>query len=59
MNDDPPVPHPATYWVIPGELLAGAYPGDTDPEKMNARLNALLDAGIHSVINLVMEEEVL
>ncbi|MEE8311714.1 MAG: protein-tyrosine phosphatase family protein [Candidatus Binatia bacterium] len=59
MNDDPPVPNPGTFWVIPNELLAGSYPGDTDPETMDARLGALLDAGIRSVINLVAEEEVL
>lgn len=59
MNDNPPVPLPGTFWVIPNELLAGAYPGASDREEMDRRLSNLLDVGIRSVINLVAEEEVL
>jgi protein-tyrosine phosphatase len=55
----PSLPHPGTYWVIPGRLLAGAYPGDADPGTMDTHLAALLDAGIRSVIDLMDEEEVL
>jgi hypothetical protein len=25
-------PTTSSYWVVPGRLLAGAYPGDSDPE---------------------------
>jgi hypothetical protein len=53
------VPFPGSYWVIPGELLAGGYPGDPDGDTMDGRLQALLDAGIRSVIDLMDEEEVL
>jgi len=52
-------PCSGTYWVTPGQLLAGVYPGDSDPEAMDARLSALLDAGIGSVVNLMDEEELL
>jgi hypothetical protein len=33
---------PWTYWVIPGELLAGPYPGLGGP------LHALVDTGAHA-----------
>jgi protein-tyrosine phosphatase len=36
-------------------LLAGPHPGNTDGEELDAILNALLDAGIRSVINLTQE----
>jgi len=41
--------------VVSGSLLAGAYPGNADPAEMDRRLNALLDAGIRSVLYLVDE----
>lgn len=50
-------PFPGSYWVIPGTLLAGAYPGGHDPESTTKRMEALLDAGVRSVINLMSEEE--
>ncbi len=55
MTTDPPLPYPGTYWVVPGSLLAGAYPGTADSAEMDRRLNALIDAGIRSVIYLVDE----
>lgn len=51
-------PFPGTYWVIPGTLLAGTYPGGEDAKATELRMAALLDAGIRSVINLMPEEEV-
>jgi len=50
-------PFPGTYWVIPGTLLAGTYPGGRDAASTAERVTALLDAGIRSVINLMSEEE--
>lgn len=59
MSDLPSsTPFPGTYWVIPGTLLAGVYPAGHDAESTSERMTALLDAGIHSVINLMAEEEV-
>jgi hypothetical protein len=43
--------------VVPGSLLAGPYPGSNDAAEMKRRLEALLDAGIRSVIYLVDESE--
>lgn len=53
------VPRPGMYWVLPGQLLAGTYPGDHDASTMDAKLNALLEAGIGSIVNLMDEEEIL
>jgi len=41
--------------VIPGDLLAGSYPGSADDAQMDRTLAAILDAGILSVINLVSD----
>lgn len=43
--------------MVPGSLLAGPYPGSNDAAEMKRRLEALLDAGIRSVIYLVDESE--
>ena len=32
-----PVPSPRSYWVIPGKLLAGCYPGDKNPKEATAK----------------------
>jgi len=56
-STDLPVPFPSSYWVIPGFLLAGEYPGDKDPEKTERKLNSLLQAGIRHIINLMEIDE--
>jgi len=38
----PARPLPNTYWVQPGHLLAGEYPGSPDDEEMAERLHAVL-----------------
>jgi hypothetical protein len=57
VSSSPPSPYPGSYWVVPGSLLAGPYPGSNDAAEMKRRLEALLDAGIRSVIYLVDESE--
>lgn len=53
MSSDKPPPYQGSYWVIPGDLLAGSYPGSADDTQMDQTLAAILDVGILSVINLV------
>jgi ADP-ribosyl-[dinitrogen reductase] hydrolase len=48
----PPKPDPNTYWVIPGKLLAGEYPGDRDPGEARSRLRWFLAAGVRHFIDL-------
>ncbi len=50
-------PLPNTYWVIPGRLLAGEYPGGTDFADSRARLKRIQDAGIDYFVDLTVEGE--
>jgi len=53
----PAVPFARSYWVLPGRLLAGYYPGAPTKEEAAEKLTALLDAGIRCFVNLVEEGE--
>jgi hypothetical protein len=52
-----PTPFPRSYWVKPGQFLAGYYPGDLTKAAAQSKIGALLEAGIRCVINLVEEDE--
>ena len=41
-----------SYWVVPGRLLAGEYPGAWQKADARAKLGRLLDAGVTDFINL-------
>ena len=56
-RDAPSVPYPRSYWVVPGRLLAGEYPGSPDAEKARDKLGRLLDAGIRSFLDLTEDGE--
>ena len=56
-NDLDPVPFPRSYWVIPGKLLAGFYPGSKDPKEATEKLTALINSGIRHLINLMEPDE--
>ncbi len=43
---------PRSYWVAPGTLLAGCYPGALDPVERDAKLGRLLDSGVRTFVNL-------
>jgi hypothetical protein len=58
MATEPPAkPDPNTYWVVPGKLLAGEYPGARDPEEARSRLRKFLAAGVRHFIDLTMVGE--
>jgi hypothetical protein len=42
-------PFDRSYWVVPGRLLAGAYPGDPKELKASEKLEALHGAGIRQL----------
>ena len=48
----PAKPDPNTYWVVPGKLLAGEYPGARDLEETRHRLRSFLAAGVRHFIDL-------
>jgi ADP-ribosyl-[dinitrogen reductase] hydrolase len=52
-----PVPFPGSYWIIPGRLLAGEYPGSIDPLMAGEKIQKLLGAGINCIIDLTEEGE--
>lgn len=52
-------PHGNCYWLIAGHVLAGEYPGLDDAALMQARIQALLDAGITFCVDLTHESEAL
>ncbi len=52
----PATPVPNSYWVEPGRLLAGEYPGATIGESPQ-RLRQLLEAGFDSFIDLTAQDE--
>jgi len=50
-------PLPNSYWVIPGRLLAGEYPGGTDFTDSRSRLARVREAGIDYFVDLTEEGE--
>jgi len=53
-----PKPLAESYWVIPGRLLAGKYPGGKNLLEMERRLGPLLDAGFDGFLDLTEAGEV-
>jgi len=52
-----PKPIAESYWVIPGRLLAGKYPGGRNLQELERRLGALLDAGFNAFLDLTVPGE--
>ncbi|NOH04177.1 MAG: hypothetical protein HND47_20490 [Chloroflexi bacterium] len=52
-----PLPIVESYWVEEGQLLAGEYPAGYDAETSRRRLEAFLEAGIRTFINLTQPHE--
>lgn len=50
-------PHNNTYWVRPGQLLAGEYPGAWDEASAAIKLEKFLDCGVDYFIDLTEEDE--
>lgn len=50
-------PFSRSYWVVPSKFLAGAYPGDWDPDAAERKLRALLDTGVRTFLSLMEEDE--
>jgi len=51
------VPFERSYWVLPGKLLAGAYPGNPYEERAGEKLRQFLDAGIRCFVDLTSPED--
>jgi hypothetical protein len=46
-----------SYWVIPGRLLAGEYPGQYGEERTRQRIDAFIEAGFHMFMDLTTSNE--
>ena len=57
-NDNDVPPTPWSYWVVDGQLLAGAFPGAPDSETHRQKIKLLVDAGVRNIVNLMEEDEV-
>ncbi|MET0659556.1 MAG: protein-tyrosine phosphatase family protein [Steroidobacteraceae bacterium] len=55
--NNPDRPYPNSYWVEPGLLLAGEYPGSLDRADTKARLERLLTCGVTTFIDLTRDLE--
>lgn len=51
------LPFDRSYWVVPGKLMAGFFPGSKDPKQEFSNMEALIASGIRTVINLMEEDE--
>jgi protein-tyrosine phosphatase len=51
------LPNSNTYWVKPGKLMAGEYPGHQRSEKARARLREYLEAGVTFFLDLTVPGE--
>lgn len=45
-------PIPESYWIVPGKLLAGEYPGDKREKKARERVQVFLEAGVGLFVDL-------
>jgi len=50
-------PHDNTYWVEPGRLLAGEYPGAWNDRDARIRLQHYLDCGVRDFLDLTFPDE--
>jgi len=57
MTDREKRPLPESYWVEPGRLLAGEYPGQFEGELTRRRIDALIEAGFDTFIDLTRPNE--
>ncbi|MBK5297180.1 MAG: hypothetical protein JJE40_08485 [Vicinamibacteria bacterium] len=48
---------PDCYWVEPGRVMAGEYPGDWSERSARRKLRALLDAGVRTFVDLTEHGE--
>lgn len=56
-NDLPPAPIPASYWVVPGRLCAGEYPGAAAAPEARAKLRRFLDAEFTFYLDLTEDRD--
>lgn len=51
------VPFDRCYWVVPGKLMAGCYPGGLHKDEARSKLQGMIDHGIRHVVSLMEADE--
>lgn len=51
------LPIPDSYWVVPGKLMAGEYPGAALEDDARAKVRKFLEAGVTYFVDLTEERE--
>ncbi|MBC7359043.1 MAG: ADP-ribosylglycohydrolase family protein [Desulfacinum sp.] len=51
-------PFDRSYWIVPGKVLAGAYPGSPVRGEAKKKLERMLQCGVRRIINLMEPDEV-
>src|SRR5262245_25008061 len=46
-----------SYWLVPGRLLAGEYPGAKTKTEARRKLRSFLDVGVNFFLDLTEEDE--
>jgi len=55
---DRPLPKDkSTYWIVPGLLMAGEWPGGIDPDEIHSTIFEYLNVGVRTFVNLVPDHE--
>jgi ADP-ribosylglycohydrolase/predicted protein tyrosine phosphatase len=57
MAHELPPPFDRSYWVVPGKLIAGCYPGAPEPHAARAKLEGLVRCQVDAVISLMEPDE--
>jgi hypothetical protein len=50
-------PFPDSYWVVPGRLLAGEYPGSARDDRASAKFKLFHEAGVDCFVDLPEQGE--
>lgn len=51
------LPHRNCYWLVPGKVMAGEYPGGATRARSREKVRLHLDAGIRTFVDLTGEDE--
>ena len=56
-SDNPSgIPIPVSYWVEPGRLIAGEYPGAPDAGEAASKIDTILASGVTSFVDLTEDD---
>lgn len=51
------LPFKRSYWVIPGKIIAGCYPGGQTQASASIKTRGLINAGVTNILSLMETSE--